>query len=138
MKPARIIIAIAAFVMALFMFPTPTLATEEVKNIPVCMNFGCKDKRYVTLEPKEWQSIADWFKQGPSSPENERQQIKQAIGWMEHVIGTHTPAHRDLGGDLSENAVFPGQLDCIDESINTTTYLNLFASRALLTHHIVI
>lgn len=34
--------------------------------------------------------------------------------------------------------LFPGQQDCIDESINTTTYLRLFEQQGLLRHFKVI
>lgn len=58
---------------------------------------------------------------------------------MEVIVGRYTPTHRDVGGDLGNpDAQYPGQLDCIDESLNTTTYLKLFEQNNLLKHHKVI
>ena len=34
-----------------------------------------------------------------------------------------------------QTSLFPGQLDCIDESINTTRYLELFEQAGLLKFH---
>ena len=115
---------------------TPAIGIDR---IPVCMNFSCRDKQIIAISTKEWNSVADWLRQPVSDAEGERLNIKKAIGWMEVVVGRHTPTHRDIGGDLSDlDAEFPGQLDCIDESLNTTTYLKLFEQNDLLEYHKVV
>ena len=53
---------------------------------------------------------------------------------MEQIVGNHTGPRDDKGGNL-RGFGRPGQLDCIDESTNATTYLYLFASAGLLRHH---
>ena len=110
--------------------------------IPVCYDFGCKNRATVNLPPGEWKSVADWFVPAAATPAGERAQIKNAIGWMEVVIGRHTPTHKDLAFDLPANddddGIFPGQLDCIDEAVNTTSYLKLFEMHGLLKHHVVL
>lgn len=133
----------ALLVVALvLLLPTPAEASSAavgIDRIPVCMNFSCKHTQYVTLEPEEWDSIANWLRPAAETPEDERQRIVNAIGWFESVVGQHTPTHRDLGGDLGNpEANFPGQLDCIDESLNTTTYLMLLEKNGLLKHHRVV
>ena len=84
--------------------------------------------------------MADWFAVPAENAEQEREQIRRAIGWMEVVIGRHTPTHIDLEFDkaLDIDNRETGQLDCIDESVNTTTYLRLFESSGFLHHHVVI
>ncbi len=110
-----------------------------IDNIPVCMNFSCRKKQTISLSLEEWDSIANWMKPAASDAQSERLNIKNAIGWMEVIVGRHTPTYRDLGGDLGNpEAQFPGQLDCIDESINTTTYLELFEQNGLLKYHKVV
>jgi hypothetical protein len=106
-------------------------------SFEVCYDFGCRNKERVILTPAEWRGVADWFKPAAKSAHEERNQIKKAIGWMEVVVGKHTPTHKDLGLDLENNinAPFPGQLDCIDESINTTNYLKLFTRFNYLRYH---
>ena len=114
----------------------------SLSAIPVCYDFGCKRRATVDLPAAEWQSVAGWFVPAAATPAAEREQIKRAIGWMEEVIGRHTPTHRDLAFDLPAkddvSDIFPGQLDCIDEAVNTTSYLKLFEINGLLKHHTVL
>ena len=123
------------------MFAAPARASESpvsFEQLPVCMNFSCRRKEIVKLSQEDWDSVANWLRQPAPDAHTERLHIKQAIGWMEVVVGRYTPSHLDVGGDLQNGAVtFPGQLDCIDESLNTTTYLKLFEQNDLLKHHTV-
>ena len=81
------------------------------------------------------------FSPAPVSAEQEREYIKEAIARLEELVGHYTPTWRDVGTNLStvegKDSSFPGQLDCIDESINTTTYLELLAQAGLLKYHVV-
>lgn len=120
----------------------PSPDNISLSAIPVCYDFGCKTRTTVSLSTSEWTTVADWFVPIAASPAAERAQIKNAIGWMEVVIGRHTPIHKDLAFDLPVNAkmadIFPGQLDCIDEAVNTTSFLKLFQMHGLLKHHVVL
>ena len=108
--------------------------------IPVCYDFGCKTKATVRLPLTEWQSVVGWFRKEAATPAEEREQIRKAVGWMEVLIGRHTPTHRDLQFDLAEDIDNreTGQLDCIDESVNTTVYMRLFEANGFFKHHQVI
>ena len=108
--------------------------------IPVCFDFGCASKATVKLPISEWDSVAGWFREPAATPKEEREQIRKAIGWLEVLIGRYTPTHRDLEFDKVENIDNreTGQLDCIDESVNTTTYMRLFEGNGFLKHHVVI
>ena len=108
--------------------------------IPVCYDFGCASKKVVKLPVEEWQSVAGWFDPPAETPEEERDQIRRAVGWMEVLIGRHTPTHADLEFDNVHDIDNreTGQLDCIDESVNTTTYMKLFEANGFFKHHVVI
>jgi len=114
----------------------------SLASIPVCHDFGCKRMARVTVPGVEWQGVAGWFFPRAATPAEERAHIARALGWMEVLIGRRTPTHKDLALDLPAGAdrseIFPGQLDCIDETVNTTTYLKLFAQNGLLRHHTVV
>ena len=120
----------------------PSPQNISLNAIPVCYDFGCKSRATVDLPMNEWETVALWFSPVATTPAAEREQIKNAIGWMEVVIGRHTPTHKDLAFDLPANddygEIFPGQLDCIDEAVNTTSYLKLFEMHGLLKHHTVL
>ncbi len=115
-----------------------TVSSKGIDAIPICMDFGCKVKKNISITQEEWVGAANWLVNKAPSPEHEREKIRRAVGWMEVVAGRYTPTHKDVAGNYDENSTFPGQLDCIDESLNTTTYLKLFAQNSLLHHHHVV
>ncbi len=117
--------------------PIPPDSTYE--SIPVCHGFGCRTRDTVRLTWAEWLSVAGWFREPAATPEVERDRIRRAIGWMEVLVGNHSPTHKDLpGNELPQTIQRLGQLDCIDESVNTTVYLRLFEKAGYLRHHTVI
>ena len=122
--------------------PAPAIANKTplgIQNLEVCMNFSCRRKDVVSLSEEDWDSVANWLLQPVEDAAAERENIKRAIGWMEVVVGRYTPTNLDVGGDLQNGRVsFPGQLDCIDESLNTTTYMKLFERNGLLKYHTVV
>ena len=107
-------------------------------DIPICHGFGCNIESTISLSTAEWRSVADWLKANAPNPSTERDHIRQAIGWMEVLVGRHGPGRKDRALDLKHVAYRTGQMDCIDESINTTTYLKLFAKHNLLRWHRVV
>ena len=74
---------------------------------------------------------------GVGSAEAERQSIKQAIGYFERVARGHLRYKPDIKKAYQKNIGKRGQMDCIDESLNTTGYLKFIESRGLLKHHSV-
>lgn len=60
--------------------------------------------------------------------------IRQAIAILESIAGAHTPTHLDRGRNPIVDD-WPGQMDCIDESMNTRRYLDLLQERGLLHWH---
>ena len=108
-------------------------------TIEVCYDFGCQSLQEVRLSGKEWSSIRAIF--DAEDAVEERGQIKRAVARMESLAGLYTPTHLDKGGNMpiqrsDERLVrLPGQLDCIDESINTSQYLELFEGAGLLKFH---
>ena len=117
-----------------------TIPTDvSFQAIPVCYDFGCRTRSTVNLTVPEWESVVGWFRESAATPEEERDQIRRAVGWMEVVIGRHTPTHLDLAADeIPGKHRETGQQDCIDESVNTTIYLRLFEANGYLRHHVVI
>ncbi len=114
----------------------PIQSHAKELTLPVCYGFSCKIRQIVSITPAEWRSVVNWFDGTATTPEDERQQIRQAIGWMEVVVGRYTPTHLDIGMNLEKHPVdMTGQMDCIDESINTTTYLTLFEQQGYLRWH---
>lgn len=110
-------------------------------TVEVCYDFGCKSRQEVSLETGEWASVRALF--NADSADTEREQIKLAVARMEALVGQYTPTYLDIGKNLTflngddQFEKPPGQLDCIDESINTKGYLELFEKSGLLKFHTV-
>lgn len=102
-------------------------------NFRVCHGYGCKLQTHVTLSAAEWQRVRAAFQPPLRTASGERRQIAAAIAILETEVGqrTGTAVHQRRepnGGD-------PTQLDCIDESVNTWTYLTMLANDGLLSLH---
>lgn len=89
----------------------------------------------VSLSTRQWRQVQVLFASA-RSPAEERQHIRKAIALLEVQVGGITGTSRDLAKNVS-GAGQPGQLDCIAESKNTTTYLRLLSSDGLLQWHTV-
>lgn len=109
----------------------------STQRIPVCYNFGCSVQRVVGITPEEWNEVANWFTPQAKDAAQERKRIQHAVGWLEVVIGRYTPIHRDKGQNQFGDT-FEGQMDCIDESTNTTVFLHLLENHGLLRFHRVL
>lgn len=99
----------------------------------ICTDYHCDSGEMVALAPDDWQSVRDLFAPDASAAE-ERDSVRRAIALLESRVGDITGTWRDLAGNVA-GAGKPGQLDCISESKNTTTYLALLAGDGLLKHH---
>lgn len=111
----------------------PPTATRVV----VCHGFGCVRRTPVTLSPKNLRTYKTILARGRASPAAERKAIGEAIAWMEKAVAPTVGSENDVAGLDLRNAGIVGQMDCIDESTNTTSYLLLAEKQGFLTHHTV-
>ena len=105
------------------------------RAFPVCTDFHCDMTVQVTYTQAQWQQVAALF-QLQTTPGQEREHLRQAIALMEQLAGGITGTWRDKGGNYNPGGM-QGQLDCIAESRNTTTYLRLIEAAGLLRWHSV-
>jgi len=109
-------------------------ASAAPQPFEVCLDYHCDFKQTVALKYNEWSQIKQLFTPALPTAQAERYQIKQAIGLFEKLVGDQS----DIGKDLAKNdgeGTEMGQLDCISESLNTTTFLNLMEKEKLFSHH---
>ena len=64
----------------------------------------------------------------------EREQIANAIGVFEEIVGLKTETSTDLASTF-DNASMSWQLDCNDEAINSTIYMHLMRRYSLINLH---
>ncbi len=99
-------------------------------NFPHCQNYGCRTYKMVQLNDRDWRTIAKSFTPAPRNASEERARIARTIGVFEQVIGPITRTDGDIAGSFLKTG--DGQLDCVDESVNTTLYLMLLEQKGLL------
>ncbi|MBT4770472.1 MAG: hypothetical protein HOO00_08150 [Rhodospirillaceae bacterium] len=155
----------ALFISSLLATPLLAGGTSEARapgplsvvDLVVCHNFGCTAQSPLSLTRERFTGVMAVFEPAPSNPREERAQIRAAIAEFERLAGEDLPTYRDKGlNPNSTDAETPqvpahetvvtlvpprhyasieGQMDCIDESTNTTTYLRLLEKFGLLTFH---
>lgn len=101
----------------------------------ICFNHGCQALADVSLTPEQWQEIRRLFSPEPASPREERERVAQAVGTLETLTGKLTGIDNDRGGSLA-GLWMRNQMDCVDESTNTHTYLVMLNNDGLLKYHV--
>ena len=103
-------------------------------NFFVCYGYGCKYKAHVALTGEEWREVRAAFDPSPEDAPTERKDIAEAVARLERFAGhrTGTLVHQQ---DSRFNLGDPTQLDCVDDSVNTWTFLTLLTREGLLHYH---
>lgn len=107
--------------------PTP-------QHFSVCHGRGCAIVSQARLDEAQWARILEVFAAATRDAPEERARMAEAIARFEHFVGVMT----DTADDRAENqpgANWWSQMDCIDESTNSTTYLRILAGAGLLRWH---
>lgn len=105
----------------------------------VCIHHGCKTEVEVSLSSDEWQSVRDVFARPPEvgaagTAEGERAQIAFALARIEQLVAPTVGSGNDIGGSFSGFGR-NNQLDCVDEMVNTASYLTMMHNDGLFQHH---
>lgn len=110
---------------------------KSANSFGICKGYGCKYYLKTGLSPEEWQTVRDIFSPPPTTAIEERIRIAQAISKMEQLVGPKTDTDQDAAGAQIINFSTGGQMDCIDEAFNSTTYLYLMRKDGLIKFHSV-
>jgi hypothetical protein len=114
--------------------PNPTLT-----SVLECHGFSCSETSRAALNRDAWRQVAAVFVPRAKDAHTERRQIAHGVASIQLLVGqqtgtaTHQWTHRDK--DILPNFNDPTQLDCIDEAVNTWTYLTLMERGGLLHFH---
>lgn len=121
--------------------PTQTLLddhghrTQSWRSFGVCAAYGCRKYFTTGLSEREVARVRRAFGGPAETAAEEREAIRRAVAELELIIGPKTGTDGDEPGAAIINFSRDGQMDCIDESFNTTTYLTLMAQDGLLRFH---
>ncbi len=107
--------------------PTPA-------NFTVCHGYGCDSRTAVKMSESGWAEVRALFQPPPAGAAEERARVGRAVALMETLVAWAVGTADDRAAASTFNSD-PGQLDCIDETVNTTTYLWMMAGDGLLRWH---
>ena len=110
------------------------VADPSPGRFSVCHGGTCEIVSQVALAEDQWRRVAELFAAPVAGAKQERARIAEAIARLETFAGALT----GTAGDRAENGIgesWWSQMDCIDESTNSTTYLRMLASQGLLRFH---
>jgi len=114
--------------------PNPTLA-----EFTVCHGFGCTEVSRASLSKDAWRRVVAIFRPPAKDAQAERQRIARGVALIQLLVGeqTGTAAHQWTHKDM---VILPNlgdttQLDCVDEAVNTWTYLTLMERGGLFRFH---
>lgn len=109
----------------------------ETKQTPerfsVCSGYGCAFQSKTRLSAEEWGLVRRKFSRIESAAQ-ERETIAAAVAMLEDMTGRKTGTHRDK----ARATVFGHdryQMDCVDEAINTSLYLDFIENDGILKWH---
>jgi len=109
--------------------PNPTPASFKA-----CYGNSCRLHSQVGLSPEQWQQVRTVFDPAPADALDERRAVARAVAVLERFTGQQTGTSEDAPG-MGVHLDPDGQLDCIDESTNSTSYLRMMAADGLIRFH---
>lgn len=108
------------------------LVQPQPKHFQHCRGYGCVIRDDVSLSAQEWNVVRGNFS-NINSAQAERVAIANAVGQLERIVGPKTHTDGDVGGTFRQTG--GDQMDCVDESTNTTIYLSMLQNDHLLKFH---
>lgn len=113
-----------------------TLGTVSASHMTVCHGYNCHFRTPLALSPDNMNAIAQIMAEGTGSAAAEREALRKAIGYFEDRAGDVIGV-RDRAQSLLNEGGTIGQMDCIDKSTNTRSFMLLLQKQGLLKYHAV-
>lgn len=112
----------------------PDLNASTKDDFLYCYGYGCSKNIRLGFSNYEWKQISNIFKNSAKTAKEERLKIAKAIALMEKYTAKLAGTENDLPKAPIQRKSFY-ELDCIDETINTTKYLKFLADAKFLKFH---
>lgn len=104
-------------------------------RVYICHGFGCAFRTPVDFSARDLSRLKSILAQGSGSAEAERKAVAKAVAWQERRVASAVGSGDDKGGFDMKNAGVRGQMDCIDESTNTNSFLLVAEKHGYLKYH---
>lgn len=113
-----------------------SLSKVTPSRLTVCHGYNCYFRTRLALGPADMERIGQIMAAGAASPAAERQAVGDAVAYFEDRAGDAIGVRDRAKSELDEGGT-KGQMDCIDESTNTRTFMLLLQKNGLLKYHTV-
>lgn len=109
-------------------------AGENPSDFWICHGFSCSYKTRMGFEKQDWQALLAHFNPPARTAEEERRTIAMAVRNIERYINQNSGLHPDQGkAETFEKD--EDQMDCVDETINTSLYLKFLDEAGVFRFH---
>ena len=134
------VVLVSAFLTACGHSPAGSLQARyrdenTVSAFLVCSEYNCSTRQWISLSDPEWSQVRSIFEPAALDAADERERIGKAVALIEELVGPKAGTNIDRAGAAILTLDKRGQLDCIDEAYNTTTYLRLMGADNLIRFH---
>ena len=106
----------------------------DPQNLVLCEGYACRFGAHVALSADEWAKIAATLQPAAPDAATERDHLARAVAKLDLIAAQHAGTAVEQRRDWI-NKGDPSQIDCVDHTVNTTTYLRLFERAGLLRWH---
>jgi len=104
-------------------------------RIIACHGYGCSRRAVVSVDGTWLSRASAVLRNGRASPETERKALAQVVSTYTAYLAASLGGRPDVPGSPARMSGVHGQMDCLDETANTTSLLLVLQERGLLTYH---
>lgn len=104
-------------------------------QIIACHGYGCVRRKAISVDDAWLSRAGSLLKAAGGSPEAERRALGQVVGTYTAYVSASLGGRPDIPGSPAQMSNIHGQMDCLDETANTTSLLLVLQDRGLLNHH---
>lgn len=106
-------------------------------RIIACHGYGCTRRLALSVDGSLLSRASGMLRSAQGSPAAERQALAEVIRSYTAYLAASLGGKPDVPGSPPQMSGVHGQMDCLDETANTTSLLLVLQERGLLAHHVV-
>ncbi|KFG67473.1 hypothetical protein JH26_22835 [Microvirga sp. BSC39] len=106
-------------------------------RIIACHGYGCTRRLALSVDGGLLSRASGMLRSAQGSPTAERQALAEVIRSYTAYLAASLGGKPDVPGSPAQMSGVHGQMDCLDETANTTSLLLVLQEHGLLAHHVV-
>jgi hypothetical protein len=106
-------------------------------RIIACHGYGCALRLAISVDGAWLNRAVASLRAAQGSPDAERRALAEVVRSYTAYVAASFGGKPDVPGSPPQMSGVHGQMDCLDETTNTTSLLLILQDQGLLTHHVV-